>query len=132
MVLTRFILGYILKIVSQVTVLLTCLAIAFLGTSLMIFSNTLSLTLPALFLIGIGFAASYPVILGFIADLFPQLSGTAFSIAFVIALIGGTIIPFTSGVIADAFNLRYAFTIILVSILIMFFLFSVARKRLTT
>jgi len=131
MVLARFVLGYILKIVSQSIVLVTCLLIAFLGTCIMIFSNTQSLTLPALFLIGVGFAAGYPVILGFIADLFPQLSGTAFSITFVIALIGGTVLPFTTGVLADAYNLRYAFIVIPASIFIMLVLFTFARRRIS-
>ena len=130
MVLARFVLGYILKSVAPDSVLLTCLAIAFFGTLLMFFSHDVIVTVFALSLIGIGFAAGFPVILGYIGDLFPQLSGTAFSIAFVIALIGGTILPFVTGVSADSFGLRYSILLVPVCLAGMVILFLIIRNRI--
>jgi len=130
MVLARLVLGYILKSVAPDSVLLTCLAIAFFGTLLMFFSHDVIVTVFALSLIGIGFAAGFPVILGYIGDLFPQLSGTAFSIAFVIALIGGTILPFVTGVSADSFGLRYSILLVPVCLAGMVILFLIIRNRI--
>lgn len=128
-VIARLILGHILKTISSTFVLILCLLIAIIGITLMIVSNSLYLAIPALFLIGVGCSAGFPIILSFIGDLYPQLSGTAFSIAFVIALIGGTTIPFLIGIIANAYNLRSAFVIIPISIILMISLLAIFKKK---
>ena len=128
-VVARLVLGQILKTISPSLMLILCLIIAVISISLMIVSNNLYLAVPALFLMGVGCAAGFPVILSFIGDLYPQLSGTAFSIAFVIALIGGTIVPFSIGVLASTYKLRAAFVILPISIIIMLSLFTIFKKR---
>ncbi|MDX1430635.1 MAG: hypothetical protein R3282_10115 [Rhodothermales bacterium] len=65
-----------------------------------------------IFLAGAGFAAIFPYVLGLVGDLFPNISGTAFGAAFVIALIGGSLFPYLVGVLGDAIGLRLALMLI--------------------
>lgn len=129
LMLARLVLGYLLKKISPATVLLSCFAIAFGSSIMVIVSNNITFTVLGLFLIGVGFAAGFPVILGYVGEFYARLSGTAFSIVFVIALMGGTILPFLTGVIAESIGLRLSLSIVPASIIMMFILFLVARKR---
>jgi MFS family permease len=129
MVVARLILGYTLKKVSSSLILISSFLISFVAIWVMIVSNNPYLSVPTLFLIGVGCAAVFPVILSYIGDLYPRLSGTAFSITFVIALIGGTIFPLFIGIIANTYNLRFAFIIIPFGIIIMILLFGILKKK---
>lgn len=62
-------------------------------------------------LIGLGFAAVYPTTLAIVGEAFPALSGTAFSVIFVIGLAGGMIAPWLTGKVAMASSLRQGFFI---------------------
>lgn len=130
MVLIRLLLGFLLKRQSSLHVLLVSLGTAFIGAVIMMVSQHLTLTVVALFLLGSGFAAGFPVILGRVGDLFPRLSGTAFSIVFVIALIGGSTVPFITGVIAESQGLQGAFITIPLSLLVMFILIFSLKKKM--
>ncbi|UCH61982.1 MAG: MFS transporter [Fidelibacterota bacterium] len=131
MIVARLILGIILKQISPALVLRISLAIAFTGSLLMLFSTGVGLALIGLLLIGAGFAASYPVILGYIGDQYPTLSGTAFSIALVIALAGGMILPYLAGIIGNVTNLRVSFTIVPVATISIAILLSIVLARIS-
>jgi FHS family glucose/mannose:H+ symporter-like MFS transporter len=62
-------------------------------------------------LIGLGFAAIYPTTLAIVGEAFPALSGTAFSVVFVIGLAGGMTAPWLTGKVAAASSLRQGFYI---------------------
>lgn len=130
MIAARLVLGIILKRVSPGLVLRASLLIAFSGALMMFFAQGLVLALPGLLLIGIGFAAGFPIILGYIGDQYPGLSGTAFSVAFVIALTGGMLLPYIAGWIGNLASLRLSFLIIPAAILIMLILFGVVLRRI--
>ena len=131
LMLVRLVLGFALKSIKPATALMVCLLVALCGSVLMLFSMNLVTAAFALFLIGAGFAATYPVILGYIGDLYPKLSGTAFSIAFVIALTGGTTLPFVTGLLANSYGLRISFILIPASIVIIMTIFLSVKKRIT-
>jgi fucose permease len=63
--------------------------------------------------------------------LFASLSGTAFSILFVIALIGGSLLPLVTGILAESFSLRLALGIIPVSLVMVFIIFMSIKSKLT-
>jgi MFS family permease len=86
--------------------MITSLLLAAAGGFLLLNSNTLPYVLASLGIIGIGFAASFPVILGYIGQIYAKLSGTAFSIAFVIGLTGNTLINYSFGVISDNYGTK--------------------------
>jgi MFS transporter, FHS family, glucose/mannose:H+ symporter len=112
MMLARLVLGSVLRRTSQVRALLACIAIAFVGSFLMIGARGLAPAVVGVFLLGVGFAATFPVILGFVGDRYANLSGTAFSIAFVMALTGGMLMPYVTGVLGARYGLRASFAIV--------------------
>src|SRR5258706_1707596 len=122
----RLFLGVLLKKISSFTILIVSLLIIVAGSFILLYSNVYSVSFGGLIIIGVGLAAGFPVILGYIGQLYAALSGTAFSIALVIALIGGILINYFFGLIADNYSINYlpflimAFTagIIVLSILI--------------
>ena len=68
--------------------------LTFCGSLLLAFAGRSGAALPALVLLGIGFAAVFPILLGVVGDLYPGLTGTAFSLVFVMALMGNTCVPY--------------------------------------
>jgi fucose permease len=65
-----------------------------------------------------------------IGELYADLTGTAFSIAFVMALVGGSALPYLTGLLGDRYGLRTSLAIVPVSVLAMAILFGVVRRRL--
>ncbi len=62
----------------------------------------------AVVLLGLGFAAIFPTTLAVIGEVFPRLTGTAFSVLFVIALAGGMTAPWVTGLLAETHGLARA------------------------
>lgn len=128
--LSRLVLGGVLKRYDPANVLRICIGIAIAGSTLMIVSQAAWLGYTGIFLTGAGLAAGFPVALGFAGDLYPNISGTAFSILFVLALTGGSILPYAAGVLGAEFGLRIAFLITPLSLLCMLALLSLALRRI--
>ncbi len=125
----RIVLGSLLKKRSAVAVQYSCIAIAFAGALLILLSANQLLSTAGLFLIGCGFAAGFPVMLGYVGDRYAALSGTAFSIVFAMALSGGMALPYTTGVLAQSHGLRAAFLIIPCALSAVALLFLYVYKR---
>jgi fucose permease len=68
--------------------------------------------------------------LGYVGDLYPKLSGTAFSIAFAMALTGGMILPYLTGIMGQSLGLRTSFIIIPISLCCLAVLFGTVIKRI--
>ena len=79
---------------------------------------------------GMGLAAGFPVLLGYIGQLYPALSGTAFSIAFVIALVGNTLINFLFSTINKAGHVGYLPLLLTACVLGMLLLLVLIKKRI--
>jgi MFS family permease len=102
---TRLVLGGLLARLSRGKVLVASLGIAALGTTLLLLAPGLFGASVAMILIGIGFAAAFPVVLGIIGGLFPHLSGTAFGIALVVALTGNTLLNTVLGAVSHEWGI---------------------------
>ncbi len=126
----RLALGWLLTRVSTVTVLLSSLGIAFAGALVLIGARTAASAGAGTLLAGAGFAAVFPVILGYVGDRYEQLSGTAFGVVLVMALMGGTALPYVTGVLGDAFGLRPSLAIVPAGIVCVALLLGIARPRL--
>ena len=98
---TRLALGAVLRKVQSRVVLVACLGIAIGGAGLLLAGNGLVVPVVAMVLLGVGFAAAFPVMFAYIGELFPSLSGTAFGIALVIALAGNTVINYVLGLVSQ-------------------------------
>jgi fucose permease len=98
---TRLALGGMLKRVSSQAVLFASFGGAILGTFVLLFASSYRPAVGGMILLGIGYAACFPVMLGYIGDRYAQASGTAFSIVFIFALVGNMLINKTMGRIAQ-------------------------------
>lgn len=130
MTLARLIQGWLLTRVSTVAVLFSSLGVAFAGALVLIGARTTVAAGAGTFLAGAGFAAVFPVILGYVGDRYERLSGTAFGVVLVMALMGGTALPYVTGVLGDAFGLRPSLAIVPAGLICVALLFGIVRPRL--
>lgn len=130
MMVARLALGWLLLRVAAARVLLGCLAVAFVGAILLVSTHTVGVAAAGVFLLGCGFAASYPVLLGFTGDRYAELSGTAFGIVMVMSLTGGMILPYATGALGTAYGLRLSFLIVPTALVLFATLLGVATRRM--
>jgi len=126
----RLLLGWLLKKVSSFAVMIVSLLLVTACAVLLYFSDTYSLSFAILVVMGMGLAAGFPVLLGYIGQLYPALSGTAFSIAFVIALVGNTLINFLFSTINKAGHVSYLPLLLTACVLGMLLLLVLIKKRI--
>ena len=132
MMLARLALGFVLKRAAPVGVLLGAISVAIVGALLLIVTRSASLAALGVFLVGCGFAPVFPLILGFVGDRYANLSGTAFSVVIVMALIGGMLLPYLTGVIGAVHGLRGSLVIVPVALLALGMLLLASRERVAT
>jgi len=128
---TRLILGGLLKKIPSYIVLYSCIIIAMLGSIILMTGTTITSSIIAMIFLGVGFAAAFPVILGYIGDIYKNLSGTAFSIALVIALIGNTLINYSIGAISQTYGIQKFPVVLIISLIIMTVLLSISLKTIS-
>lgn len=124
----RLVLGIILKKTNSGIVIFSGLIVIVAGIVVLltgIFGHTVGMTL-----LGIGFAPVFPVLLGYIGSLYPDLPGTAFSIALFIALIGNTSLNFAMGFISDAVGIAvFPFMLLLLVCIMAIVIITALRKN---
>ena len=126
----RLLLGSLLKKVSSYLVLLISLLLVITGSIILSNSNTYGVSFAALILTGMGLAGGFPVILGYVGQLYANLSGTAFSIALVIALTGNTIINYAFGRFAEKNSIANLPVAIIICTVCMLVLLYFIRQRI--
>jgi fucose permease len=129
MMLARLVLGAVLRRTPPARVLLSCIGVALVGALLMLGSRGLAPAAAGVFLLGVGFAATFPVVLGFVGDRYAHLSGTAFSIVFVMALTGGMLLPYATGVLGATYGLRTSFLVVPIALVGIVVLLGVVSRR---
>ena len=132
MMLARLTLGWLLRRVSAAQVLLGCLGVALVGALLLVATRSVAAAGAGVFLLGCGFAATFPVVLGFVGDRYEQLSGTAFGVVIVMALTGGMLLPYATGALGAVYGLRGSFLIIPAALVLLAALLLVVSRRLST
>ena len=78
----------------------------------MLIVSSLPAAATGLFLLGFGLAAAFPILLGFLGGIYRDITGTAFSTVCVMALIGGSSLPYLTGVLADRHGLRASLVVV--------------------
>jgi MFS transporter, FHS family, glucose/mannose:H+ symporter len=131
MMLARITLGAALRRTTPARVLVACLTTALVGSVTLILARSASLAAVGVFLLGTGFAASFPVVLGLVGDRYAHLSGTAFSVVIVMALTGGMILPYATGVLGAQYGLRGSFVLVPVAIALLMAVLAVTMARLS-
>lgn len=130
MMLARLVLGSLLKRVAPARALFGCLGVAFVGALLLIGTRNVMVSGVGVFCLGAGFAATFPVVLGFVADRYALLSGTAFSVVIVMALCGGMLLPFATGALGAQYGLRGSFLIVPTALVVLAGLLGIVNRRL--
>jgi MFS transporter, FHS family, glucose/mannose:H+ symporter len=130
MMLARLALGALLRRVAAPRVLLACLGVALAGAALLLGTRDVAAAAAGVFLLGCGFAATFPVVLGFVGDRYAQLSGTAFSVVIVMALTGGMLLPYATGALGAVHGLRASFLIVPTSLVLVAVLLAVVTRQL--
>jgi len=96
--------------------------LAFAAAALLRFSPSGPLAAVAAGALGFGFAAIYPTTLAVVGERFPAFTGTAFSVAIAVGLVGGMISPWLAGTFAQSAGLRAGLTVPLFNCAMVFFL----------
>ncbi|HET9485994.1 MAG TPA: MFS transporter, partial [Chryseosolibacter sp.] len=125
----RLLLGSVFRNVSARRILAFSFFSLLTGCLLLSTPANYAVAVAGLVLIGIGLAAGFPVMLGFVGNLYAEVSGTAFSIVLTIALIGNMLINFSMGIIAGKYGVQHLTTVTFVLFLAMFILSLIILKK---
>lgn len=130
LIISRLLLGFILVKVKPRTVLYFCWSCILAGSLTMYFVHTVAGLYTGMILTGFGFGAGFPVILGYVGELYPGFTGTAFSIVITIALIGNTLINGLTGIISQRYGVSHFPLLITVCVILMMIIFAVAFRKM--
>ena len=118
----RLLLGSVFRGFSARTILIISFFFLLGGCLMFNMPGSYGVAVAGLFCIGIGLAAGFPVMLGFVGNLYAEVSGTAFSIVLTIALIGNMLVNVAMGVIAEKYGVErlttVAFTLLTVMVVL--------------
>jgi len=129
MMLARMTLGVTLRRFAPARILLGCITIGIAGALSVVATHRAGVAAFGVFLIGVGFSATFPLVLGFVADRYAALSGTAFSVVMVMALTGGMTLPYVTGVLGASYGLRASLFIVPAALVLLAVLLSLVSSR---
>jgi MFS family permease len=130
MILARFLLARVLKKYPPLRLLMFSLLLVAGGSVLLFLAPQYVVVLLVMVLIGFGFAAGFPVMLGITGERYPALSGTAFSIVIIMALIGNTFLNYLTGLMSEVMGIQFFPILISVCALLMLGLLWLIKTRL--
>ena len=131
LLLARLVLGFLLKKVKPYIVLYFCLFLILIGAVILFTSTDITTAYIGIALLGIGFAPGFPVVLGYIGELYTNLTGTAFSFAITIALIGNIIINWLVGIISEEYGIIQFPLVLIGCVVLMMLVFSFGLKKVS-
>lgn len=122
MAVMRLLLGSVFREFSAPRILFISFLFLLTGCVLLSTAASYPVSVTGLVMIGIGLAAGFPVMLGFVGSLYAGVSGTAFSIVLTIALVGNMLVNFIMGVVAQNYGVQHLTTLAFILLTAMFFL----------
>ena len=127
----RILLGSVFRKLDGIKIMFVSLFSLLAGLILLKLANSLPAAIYGLILLGVGLSAGFPIMLGYLGARFAQLSGTAFSIALVIALLGNILINYIAGKVADKFGISSILNLAFIEVAGMFILcFLISRNKI--
>jgi len=130
LVVARLLLSRLLKRIPAARVLFIGLALILAASLVLFYARSFAVVVVAMVLFGAGFAAGFPVVLGFTAERYPTLSGTAFSIVIIMALTGNTLLNYITGVLSERAGIGYFPLLLAGCTLAMILLVQVVTRRM--
>ena len=119
MVVMRLLTVSIFRKISDLRIMQACLIMLALGIIFMQASSIQWIIFAGLIFSGAGLAGGFPLMLGIVGSHFKQLSGTAFSFVFTVALIGNMLINYLMGVVVEEYGIHHLPTAAYVEIAVM-------------
>jgi MFS transporter, FHS family, glucose/mannose:H+ symporter len=110
MIMMRLLNGSVLRSVSVKKILASSFIMILIGLTILKVCSYFGLSLSGLVLLGAGLASGFPVMLGFVGNRYPEISGTAFSLVLSVALLGNTLINYGMGIVAQNFGNQHLIT----------------------
>lgn len=130
---SRLLLGIALKKIEAYKVLLSGLIITFSGLILMKFGTSYTIGMVGIGMVGFGAAAAFPVMLGYVGTMFPDISGAAFSLVLVMALTGNMLLNALGGIVFETYKVAsfslYMMAIILIMLILLYFIILKLKKQ---
>ena len=130
MMLARLALGTIFRNAPPVRVVYVCISTGFIGALTLLMTRSVSIAALGVFMLGVGFAATFPTLLGFVGERYAELSGTAFSLVIAMALCGGMLLPWFAGILGASYGMRGSFIIVPAALLLLALLLAILSRRL--
>lgn len=129
MTFARLLLSFVLKKMKPIRVFsLSCVLIA-IALLMLPLSGSLAMIWISYFLLGMGLASGFPVMLGYVGERYAELSGIAFSFALVIALLGNTLLNLLVGLVSRTWGIQHITTIVIGAAAMMFLLATLAYNQ---
>jgi MFS family permease len=125
----RLLIGSIFRGVTENRMLFSSFGLIIIGLIILKTGFSYNADVAGLVILGAGLAAGFPIMLGIVGSRYTDLSGTAFSIVFCIALIGNMLINYGMGIIAQNFGIDHLFTVALGITILMTVLLLLILKR---
>lgn len=130
MTIMRILNGSVLRTVQVKKILISSFVMILIALTIIKSSDSLGLSIAGLVLLGAGLASGFPVMLGFVGERYPEISGTAFSVVLFIALLGNTLINYAMGFVAQNFGVNHLITFAFSETLVMIVLSLIVLKRI--
>ena len=124
----RLITGTVLRKMNGLNIMFISFGLMIAGLILLKTSNSLTIAIIGLILLGAGIAGGFPIMLGIVGSRYSKLSGTAFSFVLVIALIGNMLINYLAGIVAQHYGVQQVVNVALVEVAVMIVLCLFIRK----
>jgi FHS family glucose/mannose:H+ symporter-like MFS transporter len=110
MVIMRLLMGSVFRQLPAGKLLTISFFLMLTGLVVLKTGASLSVSVAGLVLLGAGLSGGFPIMLGIVGSLYAEMSGTAFSLVFFIALIGNTLINLLMGAVAQKFGIDHLIT----------------------
>lgn len=133
MAIMRLVTGTILRHIPVKRILIASFVLIIAGLIVIRSGEALFAVMAGFMLLGAGLAGGFPIMLGFVGEVYAELSGTAFSFVLVVALLGNMIINYGMGLIAKNFGINHLITVAfcetLVMIVLAFYILKYKRDK---
>jgi fucose permease len=129
MLIGRIPLGAIMKKLKDSATLYLYLSIALAGVAVFYFAKNIELTYLSTALIGFGVGATYPIVFNYLGGAFRNLSGTAFSIAIFIGLLGQFTFNKITGIFFDKSQFGYFPVALAFAVVMMMLMLPIAKRK---
>ncbi len=133
MAIMRLVTGTALRNVPVKRILAASFAMIIAGLIVISTGRELFALMAGFMLLGAGLAGGFPIMLGFVGEIYAELSGTAFSFVLFVALLGNMLINYGMGIISKNFGINHLITVAfcetMIMMILLFYILKLRRDK---